>query len=88
MNNFVELDCVAVKGKKEGVRIYTIAETAPEHEQYLNAYYSGDWDSATVICKNLAEQSGDLQHYYELMLDRLTGGCPANWDGIFKATSK
>lgn len=83
-----ELDCIAVKGKKIGVKMYTVAETLPEHDEYLKAYYAGDWKTARKICKKLAEQTGILQHYYELMLERITADCPANWDGIFHATSK
>jgi adenylate cyclase len=83
-----ELDCIAVKGKHIGVKMFTVAETLPAHQQYLNAYYAGDWGSARVICKHLAEQPGPLQHYYELMLERISGECPANWDGVFHALSK
>jgi adenylate cyclase len=83
-----ELDCIAVKGKHIGVKMFTVAETLPAHQQYLNAYYAGDWGSARVICKHLAEQPGPLQHYYKLMLERISGECPANWDGVFHALSK
>lgn len=88
MCDYVEIDRVAVKGKSEGIRIYTIANTLPEHQLYLEAYYAGDWKSAAVICTYLAEQSGDLQHYYELMLKRISGECPSDWDGIYRATTK
>lgn len=83
-----ELDCIAVKGKKIGVKMYTVAETLPEHEHYLKAYYDGDWRSARIICKHLSEQPGPLQHYYELMLERISADCPENWDGVYHATSK
>ena len=86
--SLAELDCIAVKGKHIGVKMYTVAETLPAHQQYLDAYYAGDWGSARVICKHLAEQPGTLQHYYELMLERIYTDCPANWDGVFHATSK
>jgi adenylate cyclase len=83
-----ELDCIAVKGKRIGVKMFTVAETLPEHQHYLHAYYDGDWRSARIICQHLAEQPGPLQHYYELMLERISGECPANWDGVFHALSK
>lgn len=83
-----ELDCIAVKGKSIGVKMYTIANPLPEHQLYLEAYYAGDWESAAVICRYLAEQPGDLQHYYELMLERISGECPSDFDGVWKATSK
>lgn len=83
-----ELDCIAVKGKSIGVKMYTVANPPQEHQLYLEAYYAGDWKSAAIICKHLAEQPGDLQHYYELMLERISGECPSDFDGVWKATSK
>jgi adenylate cyclase len=83
-----ELDCIAVKGKSIGVKMYTVANPPPEHQLYLEAYYAGDWKSAAIICKHLSEQPGDLQHYYELMLERISGECPDNWTGTYHATSK
>lgn len=83
-----ELDCIAVKGKSIGVKMYTVANPPPEHQLYLEAYYAGDWKSAAIICKHLSEQPGDLQHYYELMLERISGECPDNWNGTYHATSK
>lgn len=83
-----ELDTIAVKGKHIGVKMFTVAETLPAHQQYLDAYYAGDWGSARIICKHLAGQPGTLQHYYELMLERISADCPANWNGVFVATSK
>jgi adenylate cyclase len=37
----VELDCIAVKGKKEGVKIYTLAPGTEQHQQFLDLYYAG-----------------------------------------------
>jgi len=54
----------------------------------LKALLSPYWGSARVICKHLAEQPGPLQHYYKLMLERISGECPANWDGVFHTLSK
>lgn len=86
--SLTELDCIQVKGKSQGVKMYTVANPPPEHQLYLEAYYAGDWKSAAIICKHLSEQPGDLQHYYELMLERISGECPANWTGTYIATSK
>jgi adenylate cyclase len=77
-----ELDCIQVKGKTQGVKMYTVANPLPEHKLYLDAYYAGDWKSATIICKYLADQPGDLQHYYELMLERISGECSRDFDGV------
>jgi adenylate cyclase len=84
----VELDCIAVKGKKIGVRIFTTAKGNHKHQMYLDAYYSGDWTKAKKYCKQLMQETGDLSHYYELMMERLEEGLPPNWDGTYHATSK
>jgi len=84
----VELDCIAVKGKKIGVKIFTTAKGNYKHQMYLDAYYSGDWTKAKKFCKELMQEEGDLKHYYELMMERLEEGLPPNWDGTYHATSK
>lgn len=85
----VELDCIAVKGKTEGVHIFTLGTTNPTlHDTYLQAYYSGDWERAKRQCRKLIAEDGELKHYYELMLERMNEGLPANWDGTYHATSK
>jgi adenylate cyclase len=85
----VELDCIAVKGKKIGVNIFTPANIIGwKHQMFLDAYYSGDWETAKDHCKTLIEEETELKHYYELMLERLEEGVPPNWDGTYHATSK
>ena len=85
----VELDCIAVKGKKIGVNIYTPAKIIGwKHQIFLDSYYSGDWNKAKAHCKKLIEEETVLKHYYELMLERLEEGLPPNWDGTYHATSK
>jgi adenylate cyclase len=83
-----ELDCIAVKGKKIGVKIFTPATVDYKHQMYLDAYYSGDWTRAKKFCKELMQNDSELKHYYELMLERLEEGLPPNWDGTYHATSK
>ena len=84
----VELDCIAVKGKKEGVRIFTLEKTNSKHEEYLDAYYTGDWDKAIAHCKTLITEKSSLEQYYKNMLERLEEGKPKNWNGTYVATSK
>lgn len=84
----VELDCIAVKGKTAGVHIFTLGKSNWKHEDFLDAYYTGDWDKAIGHCETLIEEGGDLKHYYENMLERLREGKPDNWDGTYRATSK
>ncbi len=85
----VELDCIAVKGKTIGVKIYTLGETNPTlHDTYLQAYYRGDWTRAIKQCEKLIALDNELKKYYEAMLERMNEGLPANWDGTYRATSK
>lgn len=86
----IELDCIAVKGKTEGVKIYTVLENKPtwKHYEFLDKYYAGNWKSAEGHCKKLIEENNEMKQYYENMLARLKEGIPANWDGTFRATSK
>jgi adenylate cyclase len=94
--NVIELDCIAVKGKKEGVKIYTIlndADWANSHEKthikFLSLYYEGDWNRATTYAKELKKLfNGALEHYYDMMLERMENGKPKGFDGVYRATSK
>ena len=86
-----ELDCIAVKGKNIGVKIYTVLTSNMamwKHQTFLDAYYAGDWKQAIELLENLIEEKNELQHYYENMLERLKEGKPKNWDGTYRATSK
>jgi adenylate cyclase len=83
-----ELDCIAVKGKKEGVKIFTLATETELHREFLDRYYAGNWDDAIksiYYCKNA---SPEMIPYYDAMLERLREGKPESWDGTFRATSK
>jgi adenylate cyclase len=85
----IELDCIAVKGKNVGVKIYTLGATNTTlHDTYLTAYYRGDWDRAKKQCEKLIKLDNELRQYYENMLERMNEGLPANWDGTYRATSK
>ena len=84
----VELDCIAVKGKKIGVRIYTLGEETQEHKDFLEDYYNGDWTDAIDTLKQLIKKRNPLQQYYKNMLERLEEGKPTDWNGTYVATSK
>jgi adenylate cyclase len=92
----IELDCIAVKGKKEGVKIYTILEDADwannqekTHFRFLSYYYDGNWGGAKKLAKELRECfNGKLEHYYDMMLERMEDGPPKGFDGVYRATSK
>jgi adenylate cyclase len=84
----IELDCIAVKGKKEGVKIYTLAPDNELHQQWLDLYYRGQWNKALLLIEQLINVTPELQHYYEKMSERLKEGVPSNWDGTYRATNK
>lgn len=102
----LELDCIAVKGKNEGVTIYTVfynpssivdLETWKTNREYHNLmlahYRKQEWDKAIALVNDLkGEFAGGMDNYYDLWLERIeemrNAGLPADWDGVFRATSK
>lgn len=88
--SIVEMDCIAVKGKTEGVKIYTVGKTVDYmHNEYLKEYYRGDWSKAIDWAKKMINNDDvTIKQYYELMIERLEEGLPSNWDGTYRATSK
>ena len=83
-----EMDCIAVKGKKEGVRISTLSKQTEAQNVFLYWYYEGEWDSALRVAKQEVKNNKEMSHYYELMIERLEQGKPNNWSGTYVATSK
>lgn len=100
----LELDCIAVKGKTEGVNIYTVLETdansmveyisAREHHDLMLDYYREQkWASALYTIENLkGEFDGKMDQYYDMMIERIgelrEANLPTDWDGVYRATSK
>jgi adenylate cyclase len=83
-----ELDCIAVKGKTIGVRIYTVGTETEHHRQFLESYYSGDWDESLKRLDDAMEFHPEFHNYYVMMKKRLAPGKPVDWDGTFRATTK
>ena len=92
--NFIELDEIAVKGKTEGVKIYTIIDSNKyviEHATFLDAYVNQRWDSAIEQANINKDLIPTIASYYDMMIDRieiLKTSNNENWDAIFRSTSK
>ena len=86
----IEMDNIAVKGKTEGVRVYTIGKTVGYmHDEYLKNYYRGSWKEAkrwAVMMINNDDVT--IKDYYHKMIERIDDGIPPEWDGVYRATSK
>ena len=83
-----ELDNIAVKGKDEPLKIYTVREQTQEHLEFLSYYYEGEWDKALNQLHMFINAAQNMKVYYKIMAERLRSGKPQNWDGIHRATSK
>ena len=95
-----ELDCIAVKGKTKGVKIYTIVNGTgvdsiylKTHEDFIKYYRHQDWEQAIKYIKVLRNAfKGELNEYYGMMEERIEelklANLPADWDGVYRATSK
>jgi len=97
-----ELDCIAVKGKKEGVKIYTVIQQSYSddeityinrmHEGMLSDYRHQNWDNAIQLATSLMKYNSELKKYYEAMIERVNElrqtNLPVSWDGVYRATSK
>jgi adenylate cyclase len=100
----LELDKIAVKGKKVGVNIYTVLELHPgahgdyemgrtDHEEMLAAYRKRQFEHAIFLCDTLiGEFDGQMDGYYEMWKERCRemklSKLPPDWDGTYVATSK
>ena len=96
----LELDCIAVKGKTEGVNIYTIVDRnglniaySRTHEDFLKLYRTQQWNRMDDYFNTLQNAfKGEMQEYYHMMMERVEEfkkNPPGDdWDGIYRATSK
>ena len=93
----VELDLIAVKGKTEPAKIFTVLETfdhpgEKQHEKFLTLYREGNWEVAKKFASDLKKcWQGNLSDYYDSMISRIEEfqvSPPKDWDGVYRATSK
>jgi adenylate cyclase len=75
----LELDCLAVKGKSEGVNIYTIVDKTPinenyarTHKDFIKYYRAQEWDRLENYFEVLKTAfDGEMNEYYEMMKERV-----------------
>lgn len=100
----LELDLIAVKGKTEAVRIYSLmggGEMAASesflafkkiHDSMLVAYRAQRWDEATKLLGELRQKADANQTLYDMYEERIAeyqANPPGpDWDGVYVATGK
>ena len=93
----VELDRVVVKGRSDGIAVFTaLADPAAEglsaHAAMLAAYRCRDWDGALRSAAAAATGLEPLAGYYAMLTERIEGyrrsPPPPEWTGCFTATEK
>jgi class 3 adenylate cyclase len=100
----LELDLIAVKGKRQAVRIFALlgepemaasaafARLQARHLEMLEAYRRQRWDEAAGLlaeCRALDDRLDDLYDVYQTRIHAMKLDPPGpGWDGVFVATSK
>ena len=80
----IELDSIAVKGKKDAVRIFTVLGNndwvfsntnwyfnQQQHEKFLKLYRGQSWMIAEKFANDLKESWPEMAGYYAIMLERI-----------------
>jgi adenylate cyclase len=98
--NLIELDLVAVKGKTQAVRIFTLPPHPVESQPYLTrhaallaAYRRRDWQAALGLLEDpVLAAEREMAPVYGLFRDRIAQlqveMPPSDWDGVFVAHEK
>jgi adenylate cyclase len=97
--NLVELDLIAVKGKTQPVRIYTLPPHLPEaqrflerHAKLLDAYRQRDWAAALGLMEDPVLATSEIAPLYGVLRERIAqmqeDPPPEDWDGVFIAHEK
>jgi adenylate cyclase len=95
----IEIDLVAVKGKTQAVRVYTLfpepiegEEFIARHSALLKAYRRQDWDGARAALADCRRYDARLAQLYDLYDERIgvfIAHPPGpDWDGVFVAVEK
>ena len=100
----LELDLIAVKGRREAERIYTLRGNSgvgngadfqaleERHKEMLAAYRAQDWSTARKLLEDCTQLAPDLEQLYDVYRDRIGDfqlhPPGENWEGIYVATQK
>ena len=96
----LELDCLAVKGKSEGVNIYTIVPKiginvaySRTHKNFIADYRNQRWSKCIEAYPYLEKAfGGDMKDYYDMMMERIKyykkNPLPGDWDGVYRTNTK
>ncbi len=96
----IEVDLVAVKGKSQAGRVYTLPperieaeEFGDRHSDLLRAYRHQDWSAALgLLADSRLAAARHLAPVYDLYRRRIAHfqieAPPADWDGVFTAEEK
>ena len=101
---FLKIDDLAVKGKSVGVAIYTVLDpdvtvaadyllAQATHNKMHALYREQQFEAAIILCEELKDEfDGQMAKYYDMWIERCefqkTQILPADWNGVFIATSK
>ena len=92
---FIELDKIAVKGKKEGKYVYTVLNEKfnyLQHDTFLKHYKKRDWKKAIILLDEIIKQDNQLEYYYKVMKERvinLQSNDPGeDWDQVYRLKTK
>ena len=92
---FILLDKIAVKGKSEGVNIYTVTNEKFNyigHELFLKYYKNREWINAKRAVTALLKENTPLRNYYKMMLERIEeleiNDPGDDWDQVYRLKTK
>ena len=92
---FIELDKIAVKGKKEGIKVYTVVNGKfdyLQHDLFLKLYKERKWLEANKLLNKCIKINPILEYYYNMMKERVAdlkvNDPGKDWDQVYRAKSK
>jgi len=98
---YLKVDDLAVKGKTVGVGIWTVLDNVVDpyynsqkkHQEMYAFYQAQQFNKASTLCHQLKSHfEGKMSGYYDMWIERCEymkiQDLPADWDGIFHASTK